>query len=196
MVAVTTVIIIIAVALVAAAAVYFFLVRGASGGGRGLRGRFGPEYDRVVARHGGDTKAAEHELGERVKLHGDLEKRPLTEAARADYTARWARTQELFVESPQQALNEADALLADLSRDRGFPAGGSFEERTDALSVHHARHVDGYRRVHTARSDGTGTEEMREAFVEARGLFDALLADGPATRDHGNRQLTEGRGTS
>ncbi|MFD3648994.1 hypothetical protein ACFWVT_27175 [Streptomyces cyaneofuscatus] len=193
----TTVIIIIAVALVAAAAVYFFLVRGGSaGGGRGLRSRFGPEYDRVVARHGGDTKAAEQELGERVKLHGDLEKRPLTEAARADYTARWARTQEQFVESPQQALNEADALLADLSRDRGFPAGESFEERTAALSVHHAHHVDGYRRVHAARNDGTGTEEMREAFVDARGLFDALLADGPATRDHGNRQLTKERGTS
>ncbi|MEW1630497.1 hypothetical protein AB0387_24385 [Streptomyces sp. NPDC089173] len=190
----TTAIIIIAVALVVAAAVYFFLVRGGSGGGRGLRGRFGPEYDRVVERHGGDTKAAEHELGERVKRHGDLEKRPLTEAARADYTARWARTQEQFVESPQQALHEADALLADLSRDRGFP-GESFEDRTEALSVHHAHHVDGYRRVHTARNDSTGTEEMREAFVEARGLFDALIADGPAPRDHGNQQLTKGRGT-
>lgn len=192
----TTVIIIIAVALVLAAAAYFFLIRGPQAGGRGLRGRFGPEYDRVVARHGGDTKAAELELDERVKRHGHLEKRPLTEAARAEYTARWARTQEQFVESPQQALLEADALLADLSRDRGFPDGESFEDRTDALSVHHARHVDGYRRVHTARNDGTGTEEMREAFVEARGLFDALLADGPAEREHGNRQLTKERGTA
>ncbi|ARF70947.1 hypothetical protein B7C62_00775 [Kitasatospora albolonga] len=192
----TTAIIIVAVALVLAAAVYFFLVRGPQGGGRGLRSRFGPEYDRVVARHGGDTKAAEHELEERVKRHGHLERRPLTEAARAEYTARWARTQEQFVESPQQALTEADALLAELSRDRGFPGGENFEEHTDALSVHHARHVDGYRRVHTARNDGTGTEEMREAFVEARGLFDALLADGPAEHGHGNRQLTKGRSTS
>ncbi|MFT9790533.1 hypothetical protein ACMZ5E_30465 [Streptomyces rhizosphaericola] len=192
----TTAIIVIAVALVAAAAVYFFLVRGGAGGGPGLRSRFGPEYDRVVARHNGDTKAAEDELGERVRLHGDLEKRPLTEAARAEYTARWARTQEQFVESPQQAVAEADALLADLARDRGFPGGESFEERADALSVHHARHVEGYRRVHSARDDGTGTEEMREAFLEARGLFDALLADGPAPRDHDDRQLTKGRGTS
>ncbi|MFE1732031.1 hypothetical protein ACFW6X_17985 [Streptomyces bacillaris] len=192
----TTAIIVIAVALVAAAAVYFFLVRGGAAGGRGLRGRFGPEYDRVVARHNGDTKAAEHELGERVRRHGDLEKRPLTEAARAEYTARWARTQEQFVESPQQAVAEADALLADLARNRGFPAGESFEERADALSVHHARHVEGYRRVHSACDGGTGTEEMREAFVEARGLFDALLADGPAPRGHDNQQLTKGRGTS
>ncbi|WP_411082895.1 hypothetical protein [Streptomyces sp. cmx-18-6] len=192
----TTVIIIIAVVVVLAAAAYFFLVRGRQAGGRSLHGRFGPEYDRVVARHDGDTKAAELELEERVKRHGHIEKRPLTEAARADYTARWARTQEQFVESPQQALDEADALLADLSRDRGFPAGENFEDRTDALSVHHARHVDGYRRVHSVRRDGADTEEMREAFVEARGLFDALLEDGPEQREHGNRQLTKGRGTS
>ncbi|MBK3587849.1 hypothetical protein JHN49_30650, partial [Streptomyces sp. MBT57] len=47
-----------------------------------------------------------------------------------------------------------------------------------------------------ARSDGTGTEEMREAFVDARNLFDALLADGPAPRRQDNRQLTKGQGTS
>jgi hypothetical protein len=192
----TTAIIIIAVVVVVAAAVCFFLVRSRQKGGQGLRGRFGPEYDRVVARHGGDTAAAEHELDERVKRHGNLERRPLTEAARADYTARWARTQEQFVESPQQALDDADTLLADLSRDRGFPAGESFEDRTDALSVHHPRHVDGYRRVRAARNHGTGTEEMREAFVEARGLFDALLADGPEAHGHSSRQLTKGRGTS
>ncbi|MGW7227706.1 hypothetical protein [Streptomyces cyaneofuscatus] len=192
----TTAIIIIVAVLVVAAAVYFFVIRRGPVGGRSLQSRFGPEYDRVVARHSGDTKAAEQELGERVKLHGDLEKRPLTEAARADYTARWARTQEQFVDSPQQALHEADSLLADLSRDRGFPSGESFEERADALSVHHPRHIDGYRRVHTARNDGTDTEEMREAFVDARNLFDALLADGPAPRRNDNRQLTKGQGTS
>ncbi|MFJ4963227.1 hypothetical protein EES43_01175 [Streptomyces sp. ADI96-02] len=192
----TTAIIIIAV-LLALAAAAFFVVRGRGAtGGRGLRGRFGPEYDRVVARHGGDTKAAEHELGERVRLHGSLERRPLADEARAQYAARWAGAQERFVESPEQALAEADALLAALSRDRGFPDGENFEERTDALSVHHGAQVNGYRRVHRALSGGSGTEEMREAFVEARGLFDALLGDGPAHREHGNGHLVKGRGTS
>jgi hypothetical protein len=192
---VTTAIIIIAVVAVVAIAV-FFLLRGRLAGGRGLRSRFGPEYERVVARHDGDTKAAEQELGDRVKRHGHLEERPLTEGARAGYAARWASAQELFVESPERALTEVDALLAALSRERGFPAAEDFEDHTDALSVHHAAHVDGYRRVHTARRGDASTEEMREALIGARGLFDALLADDPSGRKHGNRHLVKGRGTS
>ncbi|MFH9762095.1 hypothetical protein ACH4MJ_27465 [Streptomyces anulatus] len=191
----TTAIIIIAVVAVAAVAA-FFLLRGRGAGGRGLRGRFGPEYDRVVARHGGDTAAAERELGDRVKRHGHLDERPLTEKARARYAARWASAQELFVESPERALTEADALLADLSRERGFPDGEDFQDRTDALSVHHAAHVDGYRRVHAARRGDASTEEMREALIDARALFDSLLAGGPSGREHGNSHLVKGRGTS
>ncbi|MFJ6513609.1 hypothetical protein ACIQMO_17805 [Streptomyces sp. NPDC091406] len=191
----TTAIIIIAVVAVAAIAA-FFLLRGRHNGGRGLRSRFGPEYDRVVARHGGDTEAAERELGDRVKRHGSLDQRPLTEEARARYAARWASAQELFVESPERALTEADALLADLSRERGFPDGEDFEDRTDALSVHHAAHVDGYRRIHTARHGEADTEERREALIEGRKLFDALLAGGSSGREHGNRHLVKGRGTS
>ncbi|MCC8479598.1 hypothetical protein LMJ41_17130 [Streptomyces globisporus] len=191
----TTAIIIIAVVAVAAIAA-FLLLRGRLTGGRGLRSRFGPEYDRVVARHGGDTEAAERELGDRVKRHGAIEERPLTEEARARYAARWAGAQELFVESPERSLAEADALLADLSRERGFPDGDDFEDRTDALSVHHAAHVDGYRRVHGARRGDAGTEEMREALVEARRLFDALLAGGGARRQYADRHLVKGRGTS
>ncbi|WP_274028386.1 hypothetical protein [Streptomyces sp. MMBL 11-1] len=191
----TTTIIIIAVVAVAAVAA-FFLLRGRQVGGGGLRDRFGPEYHRVVARHGGDTAAAERELGDRVKRHGHLDERPLAEEARARYAARWASAQELFVESPERALIEADALLADLSRERGFPDGEDFEDRTDALSVHHAAHVDGYRRVHAARRGDASTEEMREALIEARGLFDELLVGGPSGREHGNRHLVKGRGTS
>lgn len=191
----TTAIIIIVVVAVAAIAA-FFLLRGRLAGGRGLRSRFGPEYDRAVARHGGDTEAAERELGDRVKRHGHLDERPLTEEARARYAARWASAQDLFVESPERALTEADALLADLSRERGFPDGENFEDRTDALSVHHAAHVDGYRRVHTSRHGDASTEERREALIEGRKLFDALLADGPSGREHGNRNLVKGRNTS
>lgn len=191
----TTAIIIIAVVAVAAIAA-FFVLRARPMRRQGLRGRFGPEYDRVVARHGGDTAAAERELGDRVKRHGRLEERPLTEEARARYAARWASAQELFVESPERALTEADALLADLSRERGFPDGEDFQDRTDALSVHHAAHVDGYRRVHAARRGDASTEEMREALIEARGLFDGLLAGGPSGREHGDSHLVKGRGTS
>lgn len=192
----TTAIIIIAVVAVVAVAAFFLLRGRLAGGGRSLRGRFGPEYDRVVARHGGDTEAAERELDDRVKRHGAIEERPLTEEARARYAARWAGAQELFVESPERSLTEADALLADLSRERGFPDGENFEDRLDAISVHHAAHVDGYRRVHTARNGDASTEDRREALIEARKLFDALLAGGASGREHSNRNLVKGRGTS
>lgn len=171
----TTVLIIVAVVLVAALA--FFLVRGRRTGGRGLQRRFGPEYDRTVARHDGDTRAAEHELSERVKLHGSLSERPLRPGAREAYARRWAEVQEQFIDSPREAVVEADALLAQLARDRGFPDGDGFQEQTDALSVHHAAQVDGYRRVHTAVRGQGGTEEMRKALIESRALFDVLLAD-------------------
>ncbi|MFJ8643315.1 hypothetical protein [Streptomyces sp. NPDC093610] len=181
----TTVVIIVAVVLVAALAL--LLARSRGTGGRGLRRRFGPEYDRTVARHDGDTKAAEHELSERVKLHGSLTERPLRPEAREAYARRWAEVQEQFIDSPRNAVVEADALLAQLARDRGFPGGDSFEEQTAALSVHHAEQVDGYRRVHTAVRGQGGTEEMRKALIESRALFDVLLADAPGEPDRTDR---------
>ncbi|WP_326654279.1 MULTISPECIES: hypothetical protein [unclassified Streptomyces] len=177
--------VIIAVAVVVVAAALFAGL-GRDGGGRGLKRRFGPEYDRAVALHDGDTRAAERELDERVKRHGSLKEQPLPPETREQYVAQWAGIQEQFVDSPQKAVIEADALLARLAKDRGFPDGEQFEEQAAAISVHHADHVEGYLRVHTAVRGQGGTEEMREAMVEARGLFDALITEQPA--DWGGRR--------
>ncbi|WNI26455.1 hypothetical protein [Streptomyces sp. ITFR-16] len=179
----TTVAIIVAVVLVVALGLFLAFAR--PSGGRGLRRRFGPEYDRAVARHDGDTKAAEHELNELLKRHRSLDERPLSAEARAEYTDRWTRIQGRFVDAPQQAVAEADALLAELAHDLGFPDGDDFGEQSAALSVHHAEQVNGYRRVHAAKRGEGGTEEMREALIEARGLFDVLVSNGvdaPARR--------------
>ncbi|MFJ9897430.1 hypothetical protein ACIQPR_29290 [Streptomyces sp. NPDC091280] len=177
------VLIVIVVGVVAAAAALALRNRGALGGS-GLKRRFGPEYDRTVARHDGDTKAAERELGERVQQHGALREQPLEPAAREQYQARWAAAQELFVDSPRQAVTDVDELLGEVAGARGFPGVEEYEKQFDALSVHHADHVHGYRRVHrvvTARTNGApesqaGTEEMREAMLEARALFDDLMS--------------------
>jgi hypothetical protein len=179
----TAVIIAVAVVVVAAA---LFAGLGRGGGGRGLQRRFGPEYDRAVARHDGDTKAAERELGDRVKRHGSLKEQPLPPETREQLLAQWAGIQEQFVESPQKAVTEADALLARLAKNRGFPDGEQFEEQAAAISVHHADQVEGYRRVHTVARGQGDTEEMREAMVEARGLFDALITEQSA--DSGRRR--------
>ncbi|MEV0636019.1 hypothetical protein AB0I77_13785 [Streptomyces sp. NPDC050619] len=184
--------IVIVAAVVGIAAVLTLRARRGPGG-PGLKRRFGPEYGRAVARHDGDAKAAERELAARVERHGALRERPLEPARRAQYEARWTAAQERFVDSPRDAVAEADRLLADLAGTRGFPDGGQYEEQLAALSVHHAHHVHGYRRVHrVARADDAagaageagaqgddgraGTEEMREAMVEARALFEDLLA--------------------
>ncbi|WP_329368819.1 hypothetical protein [Streptomyces sp. NBC_01483] len=171
-------IVIVAVAVVAAALI---LLARRPQGGRTLRRRFGPEYDRAVAQHDGDARAAERDLAERVKRHGALREQPLEPAARDEYAARWGAVQERFVDSPQEAVAEADRLVAELAGARGFPDGERYEEQLDALSVHHGHHVHGYRRVHQATyapaSDAHGgTEELRASMVEARALFQDLLA--------------------
>ncbi|MFF2127339.1 hypothetical protein ACFVW1_18405 [Streptomyces olivochromogenes] len=161
--------------------------RALGGGGRGLKRRFGPEYERAVARQDGDVRAAERELGERVRHHGFLQEQPLSPEVREHYVARWDAVQEQFVGSPQKAVTEADALLARLARDRGFPDGEQFEEQMAALSVHHAYFVQGYRSMHAAARDQSGTEEMREAMVEARSLFEALVAERQVDADRRRR---------
>ncbi|MEV6024125.1 hypothetical protein [Streptomyces sp. NPDC052036] len=181
------IVIVIVAAVVAGSAAVAPRTRGVWGG-RGLRRRFGPEYERAVTRHDGDAKAAERELAERLKKYGSLREQPLEPAERERYAARWTAAQERFVDSPRDAVAEADRLLAELAGARGFPDGGRYEEQLDALSVHHADHVQGYRRLHRAAQppaagddDGrTGTEEMRKVLLEARALFEDLVA--PASR--------------
>lgn len=187
----TGVIILIVIAAVVVALGVAVLARRSRGaqGGRGLRRRFGPEYDRAVARHDGDVKAAERELAELVERHGGLRERALEPTELERFEARWTAAQEHFVDSPREAVGEADRLLAELAQARGFPDGTQYEEQVAALSVHHADHVQGYRHVHRVAHarvgdgrDGAGpdTEEMREAMVEARALFEDLT--GPVDR--------------
>jgi hypothetical protein len=188
----TTGVIIALIVIVAAVVVVAVVLARRGPGGRDLKRRFGPEYDRTVARHDGDTQAAERELAERVDKHGSLRERDLEPAQRQQYEARWAAAQERFVESPREAVSEADRLLGEVAGARGFPDGAQYEEQLAALSVHHANHVHGYRHVHRvahAREDGGGTEEMREAMVEARALFEELVGAGGR-----RRELTESSG--
>jgi len=171
------VLIVAAVAVVAGAAYTGLAKRGPGNRGGGLKRRFGPEYDRVLLRHNGDTKAAEHELAQRVHRHGSIEPHPLPPQVREQYVTRWTAAQERFVDSPQEALAEAELLLGGLAQARGFPGPERHDEHVEALSVHHAHHVEGYRRVRAAATGPAGTEEMREAMLQARAFFDALATE-------------------
>ncbi|MFJ5234080.1 hypothetical protein ACIQBJ_29765 [Kitasatospora sp. NPDC088391] len=150
-----------------------------------LSRRFGPEYERTVAHHGGDTAAAERELAQRVERHRELTLTPLSEAERARAEEQWAQVKARFVDDPRQALANAEALLARVARDRGYP-DSDVDAQIDTLSVDHGEHVESYRTLRALsrpNADGrtSATEEQRAALVRARELFTALVGtgDGP-----------------
>jgi hypothetical protein len=178
---------IVLVLVVAAAVAAVVLMRGGTGIGRfRLRRRFGAEYERVLVHHEGDERATRHELAQRVKRYGRLEIRPLAAGDAERFTARWAELKARFVDSPAEAVAEADRLIGRLAERRGFP-GQESPEHNDALSVHYPHQLHAYRRAHAlAVGDPAhgpdATEELRRALVAAREMFDALLGGTPAAR--------------
>jgi hypothetical protein len=173
------------VVVIAAIIAAFTLMR--DGGGVRLKRRFGPEYERTLARHDGDDRATRQELTERVRKYGAIDLRALDRESRERYGLRWQAAQGRFVDEPAAAVAEADRLIGGLAAERGFPAAGS-DEHFDALSVHHPHAVQGYRQAHAlADHAGAGgrraTEDLRKALVAARGLFEELLGSVPEPSD-------------
>ncbi|GAA3053446.1 hypothetical protein [Actinokineospora globicatena] len=151
-----------------------------------LRSRFGDEYDRTV--HASSKRDAERELLDRERRHAEYDIRPLSPAEREDYTARWSLVQAKFVDQPGAAVEEADRLVTALMADRGYPVDGDDDTRVADLSVRHSSTVEHYRVAQSVRAKHTGdgdasTEELREAIVRYRSLFDELLADGTDTAE-------------
>lgn len=145
-----------------------------------LQNRFGPEYDRAVDASG-DRSTAEEHLERRVERREQLDIRPLEPTARQRYADEWRETQKRFVDAPGDAVHEADSLVTRVMRDRGYPVD-DFERRVDDVSVDHPGVVDDYRAAHRvaiAHDRGeAGTEDLRQALVHYRSLFDRLLSDG------------------
>lgn len=146
----------------------------------GLQERFGEEYGREVERSGGQREA-EAALAERERRHDKLQIHPLSAADRERYASAWRRTQEGFVEAPSAAAREADLLVTQVMRDRGYPMD-DFDQRSADVSVEHPEVVENYRAAHRIadandRGEAT-TEHLREALLHYRTLFESLL--GPA----------------
>ena len=146
-----------------------------------LQERFGPEYDRAVDEHGG-RRSAERKLAEVADRRDQLDIRELEPAERERYAAEWVAVQASFVDDPMTAVNHADRLVAQVMRDRGYPVD-DFETRHDMVAADHPHIAENYRAAHAIRrrlgeDDGFDTDDMRQAFVHYRALFDELLADG------------------
>ena len=145
-----------------------------------LRRQFGPEYDRLVKKLGSKRKA-DAELAERERRVRALNIRELSPEQQASYSGDWAAVQERFVDTPAEAVGAAHTLIGNVMRDRGYPV----DDRTatmDALSVHHGRAMEGYRTTMDLRTDSASTEQLREAMIHYRALFEDLTG------------LREGRG--
>jgi len=97
---------------------------------------------------------------------------PLPEGARERYAASWRAIEARFVDSPQEAVQEADQLVASLARERGAPEG----------------RVSPPDSVVKDEGAASMTENLRLAMVQRRKTVKDLLGDDP--RDlRGRREL-------
>lgn len=144
-----------------------------------LREHYGPEYDRAL-NETGDARAAESALLQREKRVKKLDIVALSPQACAMYADQWRRVQKGFVDNPTGAVGEADILVNQVMRERGYPVD-DFDERAADIAVDHPDVVQNYRAAHhiyeTQQRGDVDTERQREAFVHYRALFDRLLAN-------------------
>jgi hypothetical protein len=168
-------IIVVAVLVIAVAALGVVLSRRKRS--ERLQEQFGPEYERSVS-EAGDRKAAEAELRERQQRHKKLEIRDLRPEEHDRFERSWDAVQRSFVDDPLRALQDADVLVVEVMRVRGYPVE-DFDRRAEDISVDHPEVVRHYREAHTVRDASAGgsvdTEQQRHALTSYRSLVDALL---------------------
>jgi hypothetical protein len=137
-----------------------------------MRRQFGPEYERLAKELGSRKAAAE--LTARQRRVDALGIHPLSAEQQASYSGEWTAVQERFVDAPAAAVSAADTLIWDVMRDRGYPADNK-SASMEALSVYHARPLDGYRKARDIRTESASTEQLRTALIGYRTLFQDLV---------------------
>ena len=139
---------------------------------------FGPEYDRAVEQFGGRSKA-EKELAARERRFARAHLRALTPGDRDRFLSLWQAAQARFVDSPPSAIAEADRLIDDVMLRRGYPVGDPAQRLAD-VAIGHPHLLDHYREAselaRRSRDGAAGTEDLRQAMVHYRALFEDLLA--------------------
>ena len=150
-----------------------------------LQGRFGPEYDRAVAEQG-SRREAEADLARREEKRARLDIVPLAPEARERYSRSWQELQNRFVDEPSGTLVDADQLVTDVMRERGYPMD-EFDQRVADISVDHPDVVEHYRAAHAihgaSEAGDASTEDLRQAVVHYRALFDELLESDQADEE-------------
>jgi hypothetical protein len=111
---------------------------------------------------GGDREPpVESESGEESERLDDDARQPLLDAeATTDVRGRWETIQGSFVDEPRRAVEEADALVAELMQQ----LADSFAKERQALEGQ------------WDRGDEVSTEDLRIALQRYRSFFDRLLS--------------------
>jgi hypothetical protein len=142
-----------------------------------LQDHFGPEYDHTVQTMGNEKKA-QTELDERQKHVATLDIRPLSGSERERYLTDWTAVQSKFVDEPGQAIVDADRLIMEVMQLRNYPIS-DFEQRAADISVNYPALVTNYRAARAIAIKNeqhlADTEELRQAMIYYRSLFEELL---------------------
>lgn len=153
-----------------------------------LRQEFGPEYDRVVT-NAGERAEAEEELVRRLERVEKFELHAL-DHEEADYFVRkWDDLQKDFVEDPGSAVEAANQLISQVMSARGYPMA-EFDQRAADISVHYPEVVGHFRSAHSIlekhRASGASTEQLRQAMVHHKIMFEELLITLPDPKANGS----------
>ncbi len=144
-----------------------------------LRSHYGTEYDRLASELG-SKDAAEQELRAREERVGAMDLHPVSPDEWGHLDATWRQIQAGFVDDPAAAVDDADGLIAELAKARGYTSD-DFEARAADFSVHHPGIIEGYRRAHEMamgeESAPSRTEDLRCALLDYRDVFRELLGE-------------------
>lgn len=124
-----------------------------------------------------DRRRAESVLEHRAKRVEKFHIRSLSTEERSRFAEARKREQARFVDDPRVAVGNADRLVGEVMRTRGYPMA-EFEQRAADISVDHpqvGRELS-CRQRHNSRGD-TRTEDLRQAMVYYRSLFVELLEE-------------------
>ncbi|HZJ22403.1 MAG TPA: hypothetical protein VFD54_03780, partial [Anaerolineales bacterium] len=87
-------------------------------------------------------------------------------------------TQAEFVDEPLAAMQKSDRLIREVMKAKGYPVE-DFEQRVADISVDYPELVADYRGLHLialkGANEAVNTEEMRQAMIHGRALFENLV---------------------
>jgi len=93
--------------------------------------------------------------------------RPLTEDAVNRFKQAWEQIAARFVNEPLEAVNEADALVLSVLRERGHPL--DYERLPGRMREARRQRISGQERA--------GTEALRQSLLNYRAVFEEMVRD-------------------